>query len=113
MLSVANSVQLEQQYLTKEALGGFGDFKIGGQVIRTVKYADDLVLPTKEEGVLHSMINRLIEIGRCFGMETNEEKTKVRRVSLQPSQIQSTTDRKQQENVEYFNYKQCKMYMQN
>ena len=29
---------------TKEALEGFGDFKIGGQIIRTVKYADDLVL---------------------------------------------------------------------
>jgi hypothetical protein len=31
---------------------GFGDFKIGGQVINTVKYADDLVLLAKEEMVL-------------------------------------------------------------
>jgi hypothetical protein len=31
------------KYLTKEALEGFGD-KMGRQVIRTVKYADDLVL---------------------------------------------------------------------
>jgi hypothetical protein len=38
--------------LTKEALEGFGDFKIGGQIIRTVKYADDLVLLAKEEKVL-------------------------------------------------------------
>jgi hypothetical protein len=30
--------------LTKEALKGFGDFKIGGQIIHTVKYADELVL---------------------------------------------------------------------
>jgi hypothetical protein len=27
---------------------GFGDFKIGGQIIHTVKYADDLVLLAKE-----------------------------------------------------------------
>ena len=27
-----------------EALDGLGDFKIGGQIIQTVKYADDLVL---------------------------------------------------------------------
>jgi hypothetical protein len=27
-----------------EALERFGDFKIGGQIIQTVKYADDLVL---------------------------------------------------------------------
>jgi len=32
------------QYLTKEAVEGFGDFKIGGQVTRTVKHVDDLVL---------------------------------------------------------------------
>jgi hypothetical protein len=35
---------LYSEYLTKEAIEGFGDFKIGGQVIRTEKYADDLVL---------------------------------------------------------------------
>jgi hypothetical protein len=40
------------KYLTKEALEGFGDFKIGGQVICTVKYADDLVLLAREEMVL-------------------------------------------------------------
>jgi hypothetical protein len=43
---------LYSEYLTKEALEGLGDFKIGGQVIRTVKYADDLVLLATEEKVL-------------------------------------------------------------
>jgi len=38
--------------LTKEALEGFGDFKIGGQIIHTVKYTDYLVLLAKEEKVL-------------------------------------------------------------
>jgi len=41
MLFVTNSIQLCSEYLTKEALEGFVDIKIG-QVIRTVKYADDL-----------------------------------------------------------------------
>ena len=49
--------------LTKEAVEGFGDFKIGVQVICTVKYADDFVLLAKEETVLQSMIHRLTEIG--------------------------------------------------
>ena len=44
------------------------DFKIG-QAIRTVKYADNLVLLSKEEAVLQGMIERLIGIGRCYGME--------------------------------------------
>jgi len=62
--------------LTKEALEELGDFKIGGQIIHTVKYADDLVLLAKEEKVLQDMIDKLIEIGRCCGMEINMVKTK-------------------------------------
>jgi hypothetical protein len=80
---------------TKEALEGFGDFKIGGQVIRTVKYADDLVLLAKEETVLQSMIDRLIEIGRRYGMQMNVEKTKVMRISRQSSPIKIMIDQNQ------------------
>jgi hypothetical protein len=50
---------LYSEYVTKEDLEGFGDFKIGGQVIRTVKYADYLVLLAREETVLQGMIDRL------------------------------------------------------
>ena len=60
---------LYSECLTKEALDGSGDFNIGGQIIQTVKYADDLVLMAKEEKVLQGMIDKLIEVGRCFGME--------------------------------------------
>ena len=31
---------------------------------------------TKEETVLHSSIDKLIEIGRCYSMEMNVEKNK-------------------------------------
>jgi hypothetical protein len=58
------------------SFGRFGRLKIGGQIIHTVKYADDLVLLAKEEKVLQDMIDKLIEIGRCYGMEMNVEKTK-------------------------------------
>jgi hypothetical protein len=71
---------LYSDYFTKEALEGFGDLNIGGQVIRTVKYADDLVLLAKEETVLQDMIDRRIEIGRRRGMEMNVEKIKVTRI---------------------------------
>jgi hypothetical protein len=53
---------LYSEYLTKEALEGFGDFKTGGQVIRTGKYKHDLVLLVREEKVLQGMVNRLTEI---------------------------------------------------
>jgi hypothetical protein len=51
-----------------------GDFKIGGQIVQTVKYADDLVLMAKEETVLQGMIDRRIETGRCNGVEMNVKK---------------------------------------
>jgi hypothetical protein len=52
-----------------------------------VKYADDLVLLAKEEKVLQVMIDKLIEIGRYYGMEMNVEKTKVIRISRKPSPV--------------------------
>jgi len=55
--------KLYSECLTKEALEGFGDFKIEGQIIHTAKYAKDLVLLSKEEKVLQDMIDKLIEIG--------------------------------------------------
>jgi hypothetical protein len=51
---------LYSEYLTNEVLEGVGDLKIGGQLSRTVKYADDLVLLTREEKVLQGMFDRLI-----------------------------------------------------
>jgi hypothetical protein len=81
-----------------------GDFKIGGQIIHTVKYADDLVLLAKEEKVLQDMIDKLTEIVRCYGMEMNVEKTKVMRISRQPFPVKIMIDQKQLENVESFKY---------
>jgi hypothetical protein len=93
---------LYSEYLTKEALEGFGDFKIGGQIIHTMKYADDLVLLAMEEKVLHDMFDKLIEIGRCCGMEMNVEKTNVIRISRQPLPVKIMIDQNQLENVESF-----------
>jgi hypothetical protein len=52
-----------------------------------VKYADDIVLLAKEEWVLQSVTDRLIETGRCNGMEMNVVKTKAMRISRQPFPI--------------------------
>ena len=62
------------------------------QVIFTVKYTDDFVL--------QGMIERLIKIERCYGMEMSVEKMKVMRISGEPPQIQIAVDKKQLENVE-------------
>jgi len=49
----------------------FGDFKIGGQILRTVKYVGDFVILAEEQTVLQGIFVRLTEIGRCSGVEMN------------------------------------------
>ena len=80
---------LYSECLTKEALDGFGDFKIRGRIIHTVKYADELVLMAKEGKVLQDMIDKLIETGGYYGVEKNMEKTKVMRISRQPFPVKN------------------------
>ena len=58
----------------------------------------------KEETVLQGMIDKLIEIGICYGMEMNVEKTKVMRISRHPSPVTIMIDQKQLEDVECFKY---------
>ena len=48
------------EYRVKEAVAGTGDLKMGGKVIRLVKYGDGLVLLAKKEPALHRMIDRII-----------------------------------------------------
>ena len=67
---------LYSEYLTKEALDGLEDFNFGGQIVQTVKYADKLVLMAKEETMPQGMIDKLIEIRKCYGMEMNMVKQK-------------------------------------
>jgi hypothetical protein len=57
-----------------------------------VKYADDFVLLATEERVLQDMIDKLIEIGKCYGMEMNVENTKVMRISRQPFPVRIMID---------------------
>jgi hypothetical protein len=50
------------------------------------------------------MIDKLIETGECYGMEMNVEKTKVMRISRQPSPVTIMIDQKQLDNMESFKY---------
>jgi hypothetical protein len=68
-----------------------------------VKYADDLVFLAKEETVLQDIIDKLIEIGRWYGMKMNVEK-KVIRISRQPFPVKIMIGQKQLENVESSEY---------
>jgi hypothetical protein len=67
MLVVTDSIQIVQRIAYQGCSRRFGDFNIG-QLVRTVKYVDDLVLLGKEETVLQGVFDRLNEIGTCYGI---------------------------------------------
>jgi hypothetical protein len=52
------------------------------------------LLPAKAEAVLQGVIDRLIEIRKCYGVEMNMEETSMMRISRQPSPTQITINKK-------------------
>lgn len=74
---------------------------IGSQLTHSVKCADELLLPVEEEMVKQDITDTLIKVGRGHGVEMNGEKTKIKRISWQPSPVQNMINQKHLENVEY------------
>jgi hypothetical protein len=80
------------------------DFKTGRPVIRTVKYADVLVLLAKEETVLKGAIDSLTDIGISYETEMNVETNKVMGISRKQSLVQKIIYKKHLANVDHFDY---------
>ena len=68
--------KLYNEYVSEVALNGFDSFDSRGQLIGTVRYTDEFVIVGEEEAVLQGMVDRVIEVGKCCGMEVNVENTK-------------------------------------
>jgi hypothetical protein len=64
------------------------------KVIHNVFILRTRVLLATEEMMVQDMTDRLHEIGRRYGMETNVEKTKVMSIPRQPSQIKIRINQK-------------------
>jgi hypothetical protein len=58
--------------LIKKTLEGVGDFKKEGNVILTIKYADDFVLLAKEEILLQGIIVKVLWNGNKCGKMGNK-----------------------------------------
>jgi len=65
---------MNSKHLVKEVLERYEDFKVGGQVICNMKYADDSMLLAKDEMMLQGTTETVIQIGRCYEMDMNVKK---------------------------------------
>jgi len=77
MLFVTNSVQIVQRLPYQGSSRWTWRLQHGRENYSNSELCRYLVLMAKEETVQQGMIDKLIEIGSCYGMEMNVEKTKV------------------------------------
>jgi len=92
------------EWLATEALEQKGDLKVGGQIIKTVKYADDLALMAHNEDELQIMVDSLVNTGKKYGMEINSAKSKVMMVSKGSKVLKIVVDGRPLEQIDSFKY---------
>ena len=59
---------LYEEYLMNESFTEFSDYQFGGGIINNVRFADDTAKTLEEQ---QHMVDRLVDIGRKYGMEIN------------------------------------------
>ena len=69
-----------------EALDGVDEgVKVGGSLLKDIRFADDQCMVADTEQGTQSIMNRLKDVSKEYGMKINIEKIKVMRVSKQGS----------------------------
>ena len=62
----------------RDALEGYeGGVRIGGRCITNLRYADDIILLANSEAELQVLVDRINRAGKRYGLQINENKTKV------------------------------------
>jgi hypothetical protein len=72
---------LHGEYLMKEALVEVGDLKIGGRIINKVRFGDDRAITAITQEERQYTVNRLVDTGRKYAMEINNDISQLMRVS--------------------------------
>ena len=91
--------------LMRLVLGDFGGgFRIGGVLVTNLKYADDKVLTTSSQVELHELMGRLHCRAKVFGMKISVRKTKVMKVSDDPTPVTISIGGETLEDVPTFKY---------
>ena len=90
--------------LANEALENRGNLKVGGEVIKTIKYADDLAVMAHDESELQRMIDNLVNTGKAYGMEINSAKSMVMRIAKENKSLNVAVNGHMLEQVDTFKY---------
>ena len=79
--------------------------RVGGRLIKSVRFADDKAIVCDREEGLQEMINNLNRVAGEYGMKINESKTKVMRIAKrQGAPVRTTIEGRNLEEVDNFKY---------
>ena len=90
--------------LTEKALENERGVVIGGERMKTIKYADDQAVLAETEEELQRMMENIARVGEEFGMNLNVSKTKVMRISREEGHVSISLKGKDIEEVKTFKY---------
>uniref|UniRef100_A0A8D8S3W4 Craniofacial development protein 2 n=1 Tax=Cacopsylla melanoneura TaxID=428564 RepID=A0A8D8S3W4_9HEMI len=95
---------LYAERIMNEALEETQGLKVGGESIKTIKYADDQAIIATTPGELENMLERVSRVGEENGMRINVGKTKVMKIGKEETRINITLGGQQLEQVNSFKY---------
>jgi hypothetical protein len=78
--------------------------KVGGYLLRDVRFADDQGMVANTEKGLQKIMDRLNDTAKAFDMKINVDKTKVMKVSRNGGEINISIDEQKVEQVSKFKY---------
>ena len=97
---------LYSEMLIREALEGHDEgVRVGGQLVQSIRYADDSSIVADTETGLQKLIDSVVNHAKNYGMKVNIVKTKVMRIAKQRSgNLQIYIGNTQVEEVKSFRY---------
>ena len=91
--------------MMKEALHSLEKgVKVGGVLIKAVRFADDQAMVAGTEKGLQSIMEETNRVVKSYGMKINSQKTKTMKFGSKPGIVSITLDRVAHEQVEDFKY---------
>ena len=90
--------------IMNEALEETEGLKVGGESIKTIKYADDQAIIATSQRELEIMLQRVSRVGEQNGMRINVGKTKVMKIGKEETRLNITLNGQQLEQINSFKY---------
>ena len=98
-------VNIYSEAILRDALSGVNEgIRVGGHLIKTVRFADDQATLASSVKGLQLMMGKMQESAGEYDMKINVKKTKVKKISKRPGEEFTRTSKQLSQEWSHFNY---------